>query len=86
LVDRQLKGIHDAEFDAEEFLGDKEASIEQQFLPPAEIAKLLDDRLERDLAQIGRAEGLIVKSSDIIDAMNDLNDYLVESFPQRVGN
>ncbi|MBX5186641.1 hypothetical protein HJB86_20620 [Rhizobium sp. NZLR3b] len=30
--------------------------------------------------------GLIVKSSDIIDAMNDLNDYLVESFPQRVGN
>ncbi|MBY3225987.1 TadE/TadG family type IV pilus assembly protein [Rhizobium laguerreae] len=30
--------------------------------------------------------GLIEKSSDIIDAMNDLNDYLVESFPQRVGN
>ncbi|MBB3134621.1 hypothetical protein FHS26_002353 [Rhizobium pisi] len=30
--------------------------------------------------------GLINKSSDIIDAMNDLNDYLVESFPQRVGN
>ncbi|WP_434734513.1 Tad domain-containing protein (plasmid) [Rhizobium sp. YTUHZ044] len=30
--------------------------------------------------------GLINKSSDIIDAMNDLNDYLVESFPERVGN
>ncbi|MBB6487049.1 hypothetical protein GGD46_004349 [Rhizobium lusitanum] len=30
--------------------------------------------------------GLISKSHDIISAMNDMNDYLVDSFPERVGN
>lgn len=30
--------------------------------------------------------GLIAKSKAIIDAMNKMNDYLVDSFPERVGN
>jgi len=30
--------------------------------------------------------GLILKSKNIISAMNDMNDYLVDSFPGRVGN